>query len=88
LTGRIINVKIGNCKSVHMNIDIGIPQGNNLGPDLFNVVINDMPEHVKSEEIIGIYADDINATITGKNIEEIKRKGMKTMQEIRRFVVA
>ncbi len=56
LTGRSQQVVINSSKSTWMNVTSGIPQGSVLGPLLFVIFINDLPENVKSE--VYLFADD------------------------------
>ena len=56
LQNRKQRVKVGTSYSSYSNIDSGIPQGSILGPTLFIIFINDLPEHVKSN--CKIFADD------------------------------
>ena len=56
LTNRWQYVKLNNTKSELMSIDIGIPQGSILGPILFLLYINDLPN--ASNFFARIFADD------------------------------
>ena len=56
LHNRTQQVHIGNAKSKIGKVTSGIPQGSVLGPLLFVIFINDMPDEIKSE--IFLFADD------------------------------
>ena len=51
-------------------MEYGIPQGRILGPLLFIIYINDIPEIAKYAKFV-LYADDANIIITANTIEEI-----------------
>ncbi len=56
LTCRTQQVVINSSKSTWLNVTSGIPQGSVLGPLLFVIFINDLPENIKSE--VFLFADD------------------------------
>merc|ERR1711888_245632 len=68
ITGNILNwiesflqdnrqrVLVSNKKSSWMPVKSGIPQGSVLGPILFIIFINDLPDNIKSS--LKIFADD------------------------------
>ena len=51
-------VKINNSTSPHAPVTSGIPQGSVLGPILFVLYINDMPEVVDKTSFLYLFADD------------------------------
>ena len=79
LIGRIQKVTINNQDSKWSSVDSGIPQGLVLGPILFVIYINDLPDIVDSQ--IYLFADDtkIFRAITNKKDQEILQKDLNTM---------
>ena len=71
LSNREQYVCINGIDSNRSLIKYGVPQGSILGPLLFVIYINDIPNICKLAKFI-LYADDANIIITGKNITEIK----------------
>jgi len=56
LSNRLQEVRVNGAKSNRHEVTSGIPQGSVLGPILFVIYINDMPQSVKSK--IYLFADD------------------------------
>ena len=57
LSNRSLNVVINGQKSKAHNINAGVPQGSLLGPTLFLLFINDLPNHI-IKSLVSVYADD------------------------------
>ena len=56
LSSRLIRVVLDGQSSVDYTINSGVPQGSILGPILFLIFINDLPDNILSD--LAIYADD------------------------------
>ncbi len=61
--------EIGELKSILANIEVGVPQGSILGPLLFLIYINDMPNSTEMRPIL--FADDTTLLLSGRNTEEL-----------------
>ena len=73
LSGRQQFVTIEGTDSRPKDIQYGVPQGSILGPLLFIIYINDLPNISNLADFI-LYADDANIVITGYSEEEIQCK--------------
>ena len=73
LTDRKQYVSIDGHNSTTKQLKYSVPQGSILGPLLFIIYINDIPNIHKLAKFI-LYADDANIIITGANIHEIEKQ--------------
>ena len=72
LTNRSFIVNVGKEFSSPGKLSCGVPQGSILGPLLFLLYVNDMPQAVNSELLF--YADDTCLIYMGKNIQKIEEQ--------------
>ena len=72
LTNRCFIVNVGKDFSSPGKLSCGVPQGSILGPLLFLLYVNDMPQAIKSDLLL--YADDTCLMYTGKDIKMIEEQ--------------
>ena len=71
LKDRTYSVIVGNQKSDARTLNIGLPQGLNLSPTLFNLMVGDIP-HL-DQTLLLEYADDLSLTVTADSLVEAIR---------------
>ena len=80
LTNRIFKVNLNKTFSEPGKLLCGVPQGSILGPLLFLLYINDMPQAVQCELLL--YADDTCLIFQHSDIREIERQLNKNFSSI------
>lgn len=68
LSDRTQSVVLEGEESEHVSVTSGVPQGSVLGPLLFLVYINDLPDNIKSQ--VRLFADDTAVYITVNNTQD------------------
>ena len=70
LANRSQTVVLEGEKSSQVSFTSGIPQGSVLGPILFLVFLNDLPDHIRSK--VRLFADDTAVYLAIPNLEQAK----------------
>ncbi len=65
--------KVNNAKSSKKLIQCGVPQGSNLGPLLFSLYVNDLPNCLDQAKP-SMFADDTNISASAESVDELKAK--------------
>ncbi len=73
LSSRIQICKVDQTMSKTRTVKCGIPQGSNLGPLLFLLYINDLPNCLTSSSA-SMFADDTNISTNGKTNDELQER--------------
>lgn len=66
LTGRTQQVLFNNYVSTTIHVTSGVPQGSHIGPLLFILFINDLPDYIQNSSVL-LYADDCKIFCSSDN---------------------
>ena len=86
LTGRKQKCQLGDVITSESRVTCGIPQGSILGPLLFLLYINDLPDCLRQVSP-RLFADDTNLTAAGETIEEVEL-AMNHLLRIKEWLLA
>ena len=65
-------------------LDIGVPQGSILGPILFLLFINDLPQYLLNSKC-EIFADDVLIYVHGESIDEINNQLQQVVDSVSKW---
>ena len=84
LIGRTEVVVLDGESSEETKVTSGIPQGSVMGPLLFLLYINDLPENIRSQ--VRLFADDtaVYVTVTNMQDSEVLQSDLESLQHLKR----
>ena len=87
LTDRIQYVSINSKRSYPLHINCGVPQGSVLGPLLFLLFINDLP-NVSRPLKFYLFSDDTNIYTDSDTIEDLTKRVKNELKYVKRWLDA
>ena len=80
LTNRKQYTVVNGKQSSERSITCGVPQGSTLGPLLFIIYMNDLPQ--ASNFCTRLFADDTSLTVSNSNIKQLKKDANTEVKKI------
>ena len=85
LTGRRQRVLINGLASIWRPVERGVPRGSILGPLLFCIFVNDLPERI-NQCSVSLYADDTTLYHSSKDSTKLKNTLESTLDDVANWV--
>ena len=85
LTNRVQFVYVNGCESDKMQIKCGVPQGSCLGPTLFSLYINDLPDITNFS--IRLFADGTVLVMTSNDLQQLKKAANDEILKIEKWLL-
>ena len=86
LDGRTQRVRIGTVFSESQVVNCGVPQGSILGPVLFLIYINDLPD-VSTAAHFTLFADDTGLTFSGVNYDTMVEEANSDLELVYNWTI-
>ena len=80
-------VRVINATSEYRDYNIGVPQGSILGPLLFSMYVNDLPNVCPPDVMCQMYADDVVLYVHAESQKQAARKLTDTMDLVSKWIV-
>ena len=74
LSDRKQAVSVNGCLSKLLAVESGVPQGSILGPLLYTLFVNELPEIIDNNSSMPCYADDTTLTCQDSSHSELSKK--------------
>lgn len=81
LKSRAIITRVNDAYSQSQKITLGVPQGSVLGPLLFTLYVNDLPEHI-TNGLVTSFADDTTVTVAADTPDDLLLLARKVMDDV------
>ena len=85
LSNRSQYVYVNGCNSSHLNITCGVPLGSVLGPLLFLIYINDLPNSSLKLSFY-LFADDTNNYFESDSSENLEKVVNKELRQVKKWL--